>query len=82
MDIIENYKPIKKNYHLVYLAKPIYGGWVTFTAHCSKKYGYPIYKITKKTEKSNNLHRPVGLGIQGLADVFFMLNISFYVKYI
>ena len=52
MDIIENYKPIKKNYHLVYLAKPIYGGWVTFTAHCSKKYGYPIYKITKKTEKS------------------------------
>ena len=32
---------------------------------------------TKKTDKSNNLHRPVGLGVQGLADVFFMLNIPY-----
>ena len=32
---------------------------------------------TNKTEKSNSLHRPVGLGIQGLADVFFMLNIAY-----
>ena len=32
---------------------------------------------TNKTEKSNNLHRPVGLGVQGLADVFFMLNIPY-----
>ena len=30
---------------------------------------------TKKTNKSNNLHRPVGLGIQGLADVLFILKI-------
>ena len=32
---------------------------------------------TNKTEKSNNLHRPIGLGIQGLADVYFKLNIPF-----
>jgi hypothetical protein len=50
MDIIENYKEPQKKKNLVYLAKPIYGGWVTFTAHLSKKYDYPIYKITKRTE--------------------------------
>jgi len=30
---------------------------------------------TDKTDKSNNLHRPIGLGIQGLSDVFFKLSI-------
>jgi len=32
---------------------------------------------TDKTEISNNKHRPIGLGIQGLADVFFELEISY-----
>jgi len=32
---------------------------------------------TDKTSKSNNLHRPVGLGVQGLADVFFKLNLAY-----
>ena len=36
----------KQNYNLLYLAKPIYGGWVTFTSHLSHKYESPIYKIT------------------------------------
>ncbi len=30
---------------------------------------------TDKTDISNNLHRPIGLGIQGLSDVFFILGI-------
>ena len=30
---------------------------------------------TNKTSTSNNLHRPIGLGIQGLSDVFFKLSI-------
>ena len=30
---------------------------------------------TSKTDKSNNLHRPIGLGIQGLSDVFFKMSI-------
>lgn len=51
MDIINSFSD-KSSKNLLYLAKPIYGGWVTFTAHLSKKYDYPIYKITKKTEKS------------------------------
>ena len=52
MDLILNYTEEKKSKNLLYLAKPIYGGWVTFTAHLSKKYSWPIYKITKKTEKT------------------------------
>ena len=32
---------------------------------------------TPKTERSNKRHRPVGLGVQGLADVFFMMKLSF-----
>ena len=34
---------------------------------------YPI----PETEKSNKLHRPIGIGVQGLADVFVLLQIPF-----
>jgi ribonucleoside-diphosphate reductase alpha chain len=33
---------------------------------------------TEKTRKSNLRHRPIGIGVQGLADVFIMLDIPFY----
>ena len=33
---------------------------------------------TPKTENSNLKHRPIGIGVQGLADVFMMMNIPFY----
>ena len=33
---------------------------------------------TEKTRRSNYLHRPVGIGIQGLADTFAMLDIPYY----
>jgi len=32
---------------------------------------------TEKTRLSNLLHRPIGIGIQGLADVFAMMDIAF-----
>jgi ribonucleoside-diphosphate reductase alpha chain len=32
---------------------------------------------TPKTERSNRRHRPIGIGVQGLADVFMMMNLSF-----
>jgi ribonucleoside-diphosphate reductase alpha chain len=32
---------------------------------------------TDKTKKSNMRHRPIGIGVQGLADVFFQLGIAF-----
>ena len=37
MNIINNFNETQSK-NLLYLAKPIYGGWVTFTAHLSKKY--------------------------------------------
>ena len=36
------------------------------------------YYPTEKTRLSNMRHRPIGIGIQGLADVFFMMNIAFH----
>ena len=30
------------------MAKPVYGGWVTFTAHLNLKYNYPLFKIGKE----------------------------------
>jgi hypothetical protein len=52
MELIESFDEKEIKYNLLYLARPIYGGWVTFTAHLSKKKDYPIYKITKRSEKS------------------------------
>ena len=49
MDIIHNYDEKIKN-NLLYLAKPVYGGWVTFTAHLSHKLNAPIYKIAGRNE--------------------------------
>ena len=33
---------------------------------------------TEKTRKSNMRHRPIGLGVQGLADVFIQMDMPFY----
>jgi ribonucleoside-diphosphate reductase alpha chain len=35
------------------------------------------YYPTPKTERSNKRHRPIGLGVQGLSDVFMMMDIPF-----
>ena len=36
------------------------------------------YYPTMKTKTSNLRHRPIGIGVQGLADVFMMMNIPFH----
>ena len=33
---------------------------------------------TTKTRRSNLLHRPIGIGVQGLADVFIMMDVAFH----
>jgi ribonucleoside-diphosphate reductase alpha subunit len=33
---------------------------------------------TVKTKTSNLRHRPIGIGVQGLADVFLMMDVAFY----
>lgn len=35
------------------------------------------YYPTEKTERSNLLHRPIGIGIQGLADTFILMDIAY-----
>ena len=58
MDVIENYAD-KTN--MIYMAKPVYGGWVTFTAHLALKYGYDLYKVGKRSEKNK---RDYGYDVQ------------------
>ena len=36
------------------------------------------YYPTEKTRTSNMRHRPIGLGVSGLADVFLKMNMAFY----
>ena len=45
---------------VLYLAKPIYGGWVSFTAHLSLKTGFPVFKLSNRTETHQ---RPFGYGV-------------------
>jgi len=33
---------------------------------------------TEKTRRSNLLHRPIGIGVQGLADAFIMMDIAYH----
>lgn len=45
---------------LYYLAKPAYGGWVSFTAHLALKHSLPVFKLGNRTEESK---RPFGYGV-------------------
>jgi hypothetical protein len=36
--------------NLIYMARPIYGGWVTFTAHLHLKYNCLLFKPSKRNE--------------------------------
>lgn len=36
------------------------------------------YYPTEKTKLSNVRHRPIGIGVQGLADVFMMMDVAFH----
>ena len=52
-------RKVKKN--LVYMAQPIYGGWVTMTAHLSLKYNYPLFRVGNRTENNS---RDYGYGVK------------------
>ena len=62
--------------NLIYMAKPIYGGWVTFTSHLSLKNNCELYKIGKRTEKRK---RDYGYGVSyqnlGIDDILKLENI-------
>ena len=46
---------------LIYMAKPRFGGWVSFTTHLSLKHKYPLFKIAKRNEKTK---RDFGYGVK------------------
>ena len=52
---------LNRNRNLVYMAKPPYGGWVSFTAHLALKCDYPLFKVGNKTEGKT---RPYGYGVE------------------
>ena len=37
-----------------------------------------IFYPTEKTKRSNMLHRPIGIGVQGLANTFALMDIPFF----
>jgi hypothetical protein len=51
----------KQTLNLIYMAKPVYGGWVSFTAHLSLKYNLNLYKIGNRTETNS---RDYGYGVK------------------
>ena len=71
MNIIDNFQD-KKN--IFYLAKPVYGGWVTFTAHLSRKYNYKLYKIHTKTEKKNSHFFTFKIFITHMRDNYILIR--------
>ena len=40
-----------QKFNLVYMAKPVYGGWVSFTAHLSLTTKSNVYKVGKRSER-------------------------------
>lgn len=46
--------------NLFYMARPVYGGWVSFTAHLALKHDLPLFKIGNKTETKQ---REFGYGV-------------------
>lgn len=48
------------------MARPVYGGWVSFTAHLALKYNFPLFKIGSKTEgtETEPKLREYGYGVQ------------------
>ena len=66
--VVETAQPIyNKELHLFYMARPVYGGRVSFTAHLALKHNLPLYKIGNKTEETKEgdpKYREYGYGVK------------------
>jgi ribonucleoside-diphosphate reductase subunit M1 len=69
MDLVEKLKPTYNYEKLKNFSKVL-------TYNLNKIIDYNYYPIPE-TERSNLRHRPIGLGVQGLANVFYEMKISF-----
>lgn len=69
MDLLEKYRP-RINYEKL--------GQITRSLVCNLNQIIDRnYYPSNETKLSNLRHRPIGIGVQGLADLFFMLRLSF-----
>jgi ribonucleoside-diphosphate reductase alpha subunit len=66
------FKPYYDYEHLHKITKVI-------TANLNKVIDVNFYP-TEKTRRSNMRHRPIGLGVQGLADTYALMNVPYYSK--
>ena len=64
------FKPYYDYKHLHKITKVI-------TANLNKVIDVNFYP-TEKTRRSNMRHRPIGLGVQGLADTYALMNVPYY----
>ena len=71
----DNWKILKPKINYLHLRSLAY----EMTQNLNKVIDINFYP-TEKTRKSNMKHRPIGLGVQGLADVFFKLKLPFTSK--
>ena len=74
--LIGGYSVVEKKLKDIFDYDSLYKVTKVITENLNKVIDINFYP-TKKTEVSNLLHRPIGIGVQGLADVFMKMNLPF-----
>ena len=74
--LIGGYSIVEKKLKNIFDYDSLYKVTKVITENLNKVIDINFYP-TKKTEVSNLLHRPIGIGVQGLADVFMKMNLAF-----
>ena len=74
--LIGNFDDMQNSLRMVFDYEELYNVVKIATENLNRVIDINYYP-TPKTKKSNLRHRPIGLGVQGLADVFILMDISF-----
>jgi ribonucleotide reductase alpha subunit len=77
VDYIGGFNELKEAFKLEFKYDELHSVTKIVTENLNKIIDINFYP-TDKTRRSNMLHRPIGIGIQGLADTFFMLDLPFH----
>jgi ribonucleotide reductase alpha subunit len=77
VDYIGGFDSLKEAFKLEFKYDELHSVTKIITENLNKIININFYP-TDKTLRSNMLHRPIGIGVQGLADTFFMLDLPFH----
>lgn len=77
VDYIGGFDKLKETFKLEFKYDELHKVTKIVTENLNKIIDINFYP-TNKTLRSNMLHRPIGIGVQGLADTFFMLDLPFH----